>query len=66
MKAWKTSDWSGKERDHIALAHAWVLRTSLYESFVTFIATEFSPVPLFCDWIVFDIGFVIPLELKTT
>lgn len=64
MKAWKASHWSGKERDHITFAHTRVLRTLLHESLITFIATEFSAMPLFCDWIMLDIRFVLQLELK--
>jgi hypothetical protein len=64
IKTWKASHWSGKERDHITLAYTRVLGALLYERFIFFIASEFSAVPLFCDWIMFDIGFVVPLELK--
>jgi len=66
MKTWKAGYWSGKERDHITFAHTWILRTLLHESLITFIATEFSAVSLFGNWIVFDIGFVLLLELKAS
>jgi hypothetical protein len=64
MKAWEASYWSGKERDYITFAHTGVLRTLLHERLIFFIAIEFCAMPLLCDWIVFDIGFVLPLELK--
>jgi hypothetical protein len=66
MKAWEASHWSGKEGDHVALAHPRILRTFLHKCLISLIATEFSAVPLFCEWIVFYVGLVIRLELKAS
>lgn len=64
VEAWKTCHGSREECDQVSLFDSWILRTSLHEFLISLIVFEFCAVPLLCKGVMFNVGFVVSLELK--
>ena len=64
VEAWKACHRSREECDQISLSDSRVLRTLLHELLITFVVFKFGAMSLLGKRIVFDVRFIVHLELK--